>query len=200
MRRQVPLSIDCKGLAFEIKCNWATIRFWRPSARPIPHRRGKIMSLASGVWGLASVVGPTLGAAVVTHLNWRWIFYESAPGMATGTYQYARTLGGTVGVGVCGGLVTGRIATTVAGVADGGGGIGQDRLLQQIADNPKVLLKPDIAQMLPEFALTALREIDPSLYLHPSESRDIISMSGISGNLISLVKKWVAPAFMAAVI
>ena len=35
-------------------------------------------------------------------------------GMATGTHQYARTLGGTVGIGVCGGLVTGRIATTVA--------------------------------------------------------------------------------------
>jgi hypothetical protein len=80
-------------------------------------------------------------------------------GMATGTHQYARTLGGTVGVGVCGGLVTGRIATTVAGVAHGGvGDIGRDRLLQQIADNPEVLLKPDIGQMLPESALTALRE------------------------------------------
>jgi EmrB/QacA subfamily drug resistance transporter len=79
-------------------------------------------------------------------------------GMATGTHQYARTLGGTVGVGVCGGLVTGRIATTVAGVAHGGGGIGQDRLLQQIADNPEILLKPDIEQMLPESALTVLRE------------------------------------------
>jgi MFS family permease len=80
-------------------------------------------------------------------------------GMATGTHQYARTLGGTVGVGVCGGLVTGRISTTVAGVAHGGvGDIGQDRLLQQIADNPEVLLKPDIGQILPESTLTALRE------------------------------------------
>ncbi len=79
-------------------------------------------------------------------------------GMATGTHQYARTLGGTVGVGVCGGLVTGRIATTVAGVAHSSGDIGQDRLLRQIADNPEVLLKPDIGQMLPESALTALRE------------------------------------------
>ncbi|MGD9246583.1 MAG: MFS transporter [Desulfobacteraceae bacterium] len=80
-------------------------------------------------------------------------------GMATGTHQYARTLGGTVGVGVCGGLVTGRIATTVAGVARGGvSDIEQNRLLQQIADNPEVLLKPDIGQMLPESALTPLRE------------------------------------------
>ncbi len=80
-------------------------------------------------------------------------------GMATGTHQYARTLGGTVGVGVCGGLVTGRIATTVARVAQNGvSDIGQGRLLQQIADNPEVLLKPEIGQMLPESTLTALRE------------------------------------------
>jgi EmrB/QacA subfamily drug resistance transporter len=80
-------------------------------------------------------------------------------GMATGTHQYARTLGGTVGVGVCGGLVTGRIATTVARVAHGGvGDAGQGQLLQQIADNPEVLLKPEIGQLLPDHVLAALRE------------------------------------------
>jgi MFS family permease len=79
-------------------------------------------------------------------------------GMATGTHQYSRTLGGTVGVGVCGGLVTGRIATTVAGVVQGGvGDAGQGRLLQQIADHPEVLLKPEIGQMLPDHVLTVLR-------------------------------------------
>jgi EmrB/QacA subfamily drug resistance transporter len=80
-------------------------------------------------------------------------------GMATGTHQYARTLGGTVGVGICGGLVTGRIATMVARVAHGEiGDVGQGRLLQQIADNPEVLLKPNIGQMLPQTALASLRE------------------------------------------
>jgi predicted MFS family arabinose efflux permease len=80
-------------------------------------------------------------------------------GMATGTHQYARTLGGTVGVGVCGGLVTGRIATTVARVAQGGvSDTGEDGLLQQIAGNPEILLKPDIGQMLPVSTLTALRD------------------------------------------
>jgi EmrB/QacA subfamily drug resistance transporter len=79
-------------------------------------------------------------------------------GMATGTHQYSRTLGGTVGVGVCGGLVTGRIATTVAGVVQGGvGDAGQGRLLQQIAAHPEVLLKPEIGQMLPDHVLTVLR-------------------------------------------
>lgn len=80
-------------------------------------------------------------------------------GMATGTHQYARTLGGTVGVGVCGGLVTGRIATAVARVAQGeAGDIGRERLLHQIAHNPEVLFKPDIGQILPETALAPLRE------------------------------------------
>ncbi len=80
-------------------------------------------------------------------------------GMATGTHQYARTLGGTVGVGVCGGLVTGRIAGTVARVArQGTGDAGQGQLLRQIADNPEILLKPDIGQLVPEATLTALRE------------------------------------------
>ena len=80
-------------------------------------------------------------------------------GMATGTHQYARSLGGTVGVGVCGGLVIGRIATAVADVVHGGlGDTGHRRLLQQIAENPEVLMKPDIGQLLPDTALTALRE------------------------------------------
>jgi EmrB/QacA subfamily drug resistance transporter len=103
-----------------------------------------------------------VGVGFVT-LSTLLVVHSSVPpadlGIATGTHQYARTLGGTVGVGICGGLVTGRIATAVAGVAQGGvGDSGQDQLLLQIADNPEVLLKPDIAQLLPESALTALRE------------------------------------------
>ncbi len=103
-----------------------------------------------------------IGMGFVT-LSTLLLVQESVPpadlGMATGTHQYARTLGGTVGVGVCGGLVTGRIASTVARVAHGGvADAGQGQLLQQIADHPEVLLKPDIGQMLPETTLTALRE------------------------------------------
>ena len=80
-------------------------------------------------------------------------------GMATGTHQYARTLGGTVGIGVCGGLVTGRIATTVARVAYGGiDNDSQGQLLHQISKSPELLLKPDIGHMLPDTTLTALRE------------------------------------------
>jgi len=40
-----------------------------------PENRGKILSLASSIWGIASVLGPTLGGFIVTYFSWRWIFF-----------------------------------------------------------------------------------------------------------------------------
>lgn len=44
-----------------------------------PETRGKMMSLASFIWGLASVFGPTFGGFVVTYFSWRWIFFVNLP-------------------------------------------------------------------------------------------------------------------------
>ncbi len=44
-----------------------------------PQTRGKMMSLASFIWGLASVLGPTFGGLVVTYFSWRWIFLVNLP-------------------------------------------------------------------------------------------------------------------------
>ena len=44
-----------------------------------PDNRGKMMSYASFVWGLASVLGPSLGGFVVSWISWRWIFYINVP-------------------------------------------------------------------------------------------------------------------------
>jgi len=44
-----------------------------------PEQRGKMMSVASFVWGLASVLGPTLGGLIVSYLQWRWIFFLNLP-------------------------------------------------------------------------------------------------------------------------
>ena len=44
-----------------------------------PERRGKMMSLISFVWGLSSVLGPTLGGFIVNYFSWRWIFYMNIP-------------------------------------------------------------------------------------------------------------------------
>jgi EmrB/QacA subfamily drug resistance transporter len=44
-----------------------------------PEKRGKMLSLGSFVWGLASVLGPTFGGLVVTYFSWRWIFFVNVP-------------------------------------------------------------------------------------------------------------------------
>ena len=44
-----------------------------------PGRRTKTMSFASSVWGIASVLGPTLGGFIVSYMSWRWIFFINLP-------------------------------------------------------------------------------------------------------------------------
>jgi EmrB/QacA subfamily drug resistance transporter len=44
-----------------------------------PHLRGKTLSMASIVWGVASVLGPPLGGFIVGFVSWRWIFWMNLP-------------------------------------------------------------------------------------------------------------------------
>src|SRR5437588_11316638 len=44
-----------------------------------PNRRGAAMGIWGAVAGVASVAGPTLGGAIVTYIDWRWIFYVNVP-------------------------------------------------------------------------------------------------------------------------
>ena len=44
-----------------------------------PADRAKTLALASSIWGLASLVGPTLGGFVVTWFSWRWVFFINIP-------------------------------------------------------------------------------------------------------------------------
>jgi EmrB/QacA subfamily drug resistance transporter len=45
----------------------------------IPEKRGRTLSTASSVWGIASVLGPTLGGIIVTYSSWRWVFFLNMP-------------------------------------------------------------------------------------------------------------------------
>ncbi len=44
-----------------------------------PDERGKTLSFASSVWGISSIIGPTLGGVIVTYVSWRWIFFLNVP-------------------------------------------------------------------------------------------------------------------------
>jgi MFS family permease len=44
-----------------------------------PRERGRWMGVVMGVFGLSSIVGPTLGGAITDGLGWRWVFVVPAP-------------------------------------------------------------------------------------------------------------------------
>jgi len=44
-----------------------------------PAERGKYAGLMSGVFGIASVLGPLIGGYITDNLDWRWVFYVNLP-------------------------------------------------------------------------------------------------------------------------
>src|SRR6266540_2482060 len=43
------------------------------------HERGRMQGLFGAVWGLAGLIGPLVGGAIVHSLGWRWIFWVNVP-------------------------------------------------------------------------------------------------------------------------
>jgi EmrB/QacA subfamily drug resistance transporter len=44
-----------------------------------PEERAKMQGIISGIWGVASVLGPLAGGIIVEHWHWRWAFFVNLP-------------------------------------------------------------------------------------------------------------------------
>jgi MFS family permease len=42
-------------------------------------RRGSALGLLGAVWGLAAIIGPTVGGIVTHYFSWHWIFFANVP-------------------------------------------------------------------------------------------------------------------------
>ncbi len=56
-----------------------------------PAERGRYVGMMTGVFGLASVVGPLVGGGLTDHAGWRWVFYVNLPIGALVLVALART-------------------------------------------------------------------------------------------------------------
>jgi MFS family permease len=44
-----------------------------------PARRGAALGIVAATWGLAAVIGPSLGGLITHYVSWRWIFVANVP-------------------------------------------------------------------------------------------------------------------------
>lgn len=44
-----------------------------------PEQRGRMQGILSGVWGLAAILGPLIGAGINAAIGWHWVFWLNIP-------------------------------------------------------------------------------------------------------------------------
>lgn len=89
-------------------------------------QRARIQGLFSGMWAVAAVAGPLLGALLVSTIGWRWIFDVNLPiGLAAAALLWSfndRVLGQKVSIDYAGALLlTGGVGLLLFGFGSGGG-------------------------------------------------------------------------------
>jgi len=89
-------------------------------------RRAKMQGYISGVWGVASLLGPLIGGLLTDHASWRWVFYINLPFGAVAMSLMARALDGAPAarrpvIDYAGlGLFTAGVSALLTGVLEAG--------------------------------------------------------------------------------
>lgn len=92
-------------------------------------QRARLQGVISGVWGIASILGPFVGGLLADHASWRWVFYVNLPfgvpaalaiGFGLNEPPPARK---TLAVDYRGALLfTGMVTSLLLGLVEGGRG------------------------------------------------------------------------------
>jgi EmrB/QacA subfamily drug resistance transporter len=80
-----------------------------------PERRGAALGLVAATWGLAAVIGPTIGGLITHFVSWHWVFALNIP-LALAVIVLARTNVPAQAANVRGPLDVGGIATLAIGL------------------------------------------------------------------------------------
>jgi EmrB/QacA subfamily drug resistance transporter len=143
--------------------------------------RARVQGYLASVWGIAAVLGPTLGGVFSEYLSWRWIFFVNLPLGAVAVWALARHFRERVErrahrldyAGAA--TLTGGFSLVILGLLEGG-------VAWAWSSTPSILIFTAGAALLVAFVLVERRAPEPVLPLWVVSRRVLVG-----GNLASLV-------------
>jgi EmrB/QacA subfamily drug resistance transporter len=142
--------------------------------------RARVQGYVASVWGVASVIGPTLGGVFSEYVSWRWIFFINLPLGAIAIWMIARRFKENVTPGshridyTGAALLTAGSSLLILGLLEGGVAWGW-------ASVPSLVIFIAGAATLTAFVLVERRAAEPVLPLWVFRNRTLAG-----GNIVAL--------------